>query len=242
MPKFIAKSSISKELVKTAQIISNLNINALIIGNEGTGKTLLSKEILPGAIVVDGSDFKALKSVIENEESFIIENFHKIVNYENLDFSAKKVVGTSTVKMDKNIIDKFFGITLEIPDLLKRKEDLKPIIEKFVEQAETTLLTKVSFDFKNFKPDLSKNCHSLKKDIFLEIMSDSLNENDIVKILKKFLSDRIDGNNAYRENLVTFDKAIIEEGLELYGSQLKLSEVLGLNRNTLRKKVAEIDG
>jgi DNA-binding NtrC family response regulator len=242
LSEFIAKSAVTKELIKTAQIINNLNINAIIVGREGTGKTLLSRQILSNAVMVDGSDLKVLKSVLENEETLIIENFHKIVNYENLDFTSKKIVAISNVMMDKNIIDKFFGITLEIPDLQERKDDIKPLIEKFVEEARAVLMSDIAFDMKKFKPDLSENCHSLKRDIYLEVMSDSLEEDDVIKILKKYLSSRLDGNNAYRDNLMTFDKAIIEEGLSLYGSQLKLSEVLGLNRNTLRKKVAEIDG
>ncbi len=242
MSKFIAKSEISKELVKTAQIINNLNISAIIIGEEGTGKSLLSKEILPSSQVVDGTDLKSLLFILENEDSLIIENFHKVVNYEKLDFTGKKIVAISPVYIDKGVIDKFFGITLEIPPLSKRKEDIEPIAKIFIEEAKKTLMMENGFDFSNFKPDLSKNCHSLKKDIFLEMTSVGLEERDVLKILKKFLSTKIAGNNAYRDNLLLFDRAIIEEGLEIYGSQLKLSEVLGLNRNTLRKKVAEIDG
>jgi len=48
------------------------------------------------------------------------------------------------------------------------------------------------------------------------------------------------GNNAYRENLPIFERPLIEAGLKRYRSQLRLSSILGLNRNTLRKKINEL--
>lgn len=242
MSLFVAKSEISKELVKTARLINNLNINAIIIGEEGTGKSLLANEILPGCVVADGSDFKNFINILNGNDTLIIENFHRIINYENLDFSAKKIVAISPAVLDKNIIDKFFGITLKIPPLSQRKADIEPLMEKFIEEAKELLMVGEKILPKEFKPDISKNCHSLKKGIFLDMVSKSLTEKDIIQVLKNVLASKISGNNAYRDNLKIFDKAIIEEGLNQYGSQLKLSEVLGLNRNTLRKKVAEIDG
>ncbi len=50
----------------------------------------------------------------------------------------------------------------------------------------------------------------------------------------------LDGNNAYRENLPIFERPLIEAGLKKYRSQLRLSSILGLNRNTLRKKINEL--
>ncbi|HIP51799.1 MAG TPA: Fis family transcriptional regulator, partial [Campylobacterales bacterium] len=56
-----------------------------------------------------------------------------------------------------------------------------------------------------------------------------------------YLFEEIKGNNAYREHLGLYEKPLIEAGLKKYKSQLKLAGVLGLNRNTLRKKIQEYD-
>ncbi len=50
------------------------------------------------------------------------------------------------------------------------------------------------------------------------------------------------GFNIYKRELELFEKALIVAGLEKYGSQLKLAQALGINRNTLRKKINEYFG
>jgi DNA-binding protein Fis len=62
---------------------------------------------------------------------------------------------------------------------------------------------------------------------------------DIEEILYYYLLKHLKGNDAYRENLRLYEKPLIKAGLEKFGSQLKLSEILGINRNTLRKKIHE---
>jgi len=58
-------------------------------------------------------------------------------------------------------------------------------------------------------------------------------------ILFDYLYSKVEGKNAYREHLSLYEKPLIEAGLKKFKSQLKLSEVLGINRNTLRKKIHE---
>jgi len=67
-----------------------------------------------------------------------------------------------------------------------------------------------------------------------------LTDGDIEQILYEYLYRNMEGNNAYRENLPLFERPLIEAGLKKFKSQLKLSSVLGLNRNTLRKKIYEL--
>ncbi|HIP61765.1 MAG TPA: Fis family transcriptional regulator, partial [Sulfurovum sp.] len=55
----------------------------------------------------------------------------------------------------------------------------------------------------------------------------------------QYLSKHIDGNNAYRDYLGIYERPLIRAGLKKFKSQLKLSSILGLNRNTLRKKIHE---
>ena len=66
-----------------------------------------------------------------------------------------------------------------------------------------------------------------------------MGEKEIKRILEDYLFQHLEGDNAYRDNLPLFDVPLISAGLRKYKSQLKLSEVLGLNRNTLRKKISQ---
>ena len=71
------------------------------------------------------------------------------------------------------------------------------------------------------------------------IMMQNMNAKDIEDVLYNYLLKHLDGNDGYREYLGLYEKPLIEAGLKKFGSQLQLSQVLGINRNTLRKKIHE---
>ena len=66
-----------------------------------------------------------------------------------------------------------------------------------------------------------------------------MNRDEIEEVLYHYLLKNIDKNDAYREYLGLYEKPLIQAGLEKYGSQLQLAQILGINRNTLRKKIYE---
>jgi DNA-binding protein Fis len=66
-----------------------------------------------------------------------------------------------------------------------------------------------------------------------------MDEHDIKQAVFHYLLDHLEGNNGYKEYLGLYEKPLIEAGLKKFGSQLQLSQVLGINRNTLRKKIHE---
>ena len=70
-------------------------------------------------------------------------------------------------------------------------------------------------------------------------MKYSMDEKDIQEVLYSYFLQNLNGNNEYREYLELYEQPLIEAGLKKYGSQLQLSQVLGINRNTLRKKIHE---
>ncbi len=88
--------------------------------------------------------------------------------------------------------------------------------------------------------NLDKNIKSLRAFIYKRLILNSLSRDDIESILYEYLYKNLQGNNAYRENIGLFEKPLIEAGLKRYKSQLRLSSILGLNRNTLRKKINEL--
>ena len=101
------------------------------------------------------------------------------------------------------------------------------------------LMIESSIDTDDMPLDLSLNNKSLKRSVYTHLFKHTMDAEDIEEILYHYLLKQLEGNDAYREHLGLYEKPLIKAGLEKYGSQLKLSEVLGINRNTLRKKIHE---
>jgi DNA-binding NtrC family response regulator len=236
---YIAVAKSSKDILKTATLFKNLNVNAYITGEKGTGKSHLSQYMLPLATIIDGSDRDALKKAFENSNEIIIENFNLISNFEKLNFNGKKVIAISTTDLSDIIIDKFFGIKIVLKPLHERSEDIASLANKFILSAKSILMIEESVEVDYSLLDISENAHSLKKSIYFNLLQSNITENELMAMTKNFLSKHLEGNNIYRDFLFLYDKPLIEAGLNKYGSQLKLSDVLGINRNTLRKKIQE---
>ena len=237
---YIARAKSSQEVLKTATLFQNLSINALITGPEGSGKSTLARFMQSDAVIADAKNVDELLSLLERSDKVIIENFDKLTKYSSLDFSHKKVIGISAKKLDEKIVDRFFGITIELPPFSERMEDVGPIAEKFLTQAKDVLMYKEDIPLDVSMLDISQNGHSLKKSVFFRLLEDEITEGEILALMESFLRKRIDGNNIYREYLYLYEDPLIRVGLERYRSQLKLSDALGLNRNTLRKKINEL--
>jgi DNA-binding protein Fis len=94
-------------------------------------------------------------------------------------------------------------------------------------------------DPEQIKPDLSENFRSLKTSVFKEVFIRSCSANDIEKAMYLNFEKNLMGNNCYKDNLGIFERPLLKAGLKKYGSQMKLANILGINRNTLRKKIYE---
>jgi DNA-binding protein Fis len=57
--------------------------------------------------------------------------------------------------------------------------------------------------------------------------------------MQNYLVDRLGSNNDYRKFLYLYEVPLIKAGLFRFKSQSQLADKLGLNRNTLRKKITE---
>ena len=87
--------------------------------------------------------------------------------------------------------------------------------------------------------DLSENIKSLKASLYRQLVTADLGQEELEHLIYTYLYPKLEGNNAYRDHIGLFERPLIRAGLEKYRSQLKLSNILGLNRNTLRKKIHE---
>lgn len=245
--KFIAKSPISKEILNSANLLKTLEVNALIVGDVGTGKKTLAKQIDSAAEVYDA---KGLQDDINDgiinikDCTIIIDKVENITNIPNLISWATnnniRVLATSLRDDTEEVFDGFFSIFLNIPPLKERVEDIKPLSDKFASEA-SEVLAKDDDKPKRLIINTSQNAHSLRQSIFFSYLFDSLGENDIMLLLEKFVSQKMEENadeeNHYRDLLYIFEAPLLKASQKKYKSQLQMAKHLGLNRITLRKKL-----
>jgi len=240
---YIANSRASLEALKSANLLKSLNINAVITGECGTGKETLAKFILPQAQVVDGNFLPEVLSLISTNNLIIIKNFDKISNFNALqnaiDEHKTRIIATSRTEISDKISSEFFSLKITVPPLVERQEDIEPLVRKFFEEISTIFGKNNSNDisFKDLNPDLSRNCYSLRKSVYIRYLINSLGEEDVMQVIEEFLSKKLGGRNDYRDQLYLFDVPMLRSGFKKFNSQLNMSEKFGLNRNTLRKKI-----
>ncbi len=237
---FLSNSPKIDNIIKGLTLTRSLFVSSLIIGEEHTGKKTLIHMLFPNSIYIDGSNREELILALDNNDEIIIYNFDKIDNCNDLNFENKRIIAIANKIQNSKKIEKKFAFIYNMPSL-KEREDLNFIIDYFKRKIKKELMLDDSVDIDIDDLDLSKNIQSLKASLYRQLIYKSVNSDDIEKILFEYLFHNIDGNNAYREYLFLFERPIIKAGLKKYKSQLKLSSILGLNRNTLRKKIQEHD-
>ena len=240
---FITASKASSEAFKTASLLKTLTVNALIMGEVGVGKSTLATYILPDAPIMDASNFEELLVTIESSNSIIITNIDNSPNLKLLITKIKehsiRVIATSRHSFVHELIDDIFSVKFDIPPLKERPEDVALLIQKFVKEASSLFGGNEDFDFQNFKPDLSKNSESLRRQVMINYLLEDISDKELMGIIENFLYDKLGSNSDYRNFLYLYEAPLIKAGLKKFKSQLQLSDKLGLNRNTLRKKIAE---
>lgn len=240
MNHFFSRSEQVQNIVKGLNLTKTLFVSSIIIGPAHTGKKTLVRSVFPNTPMVSGDNSEEIKKALKSADELIITDFEKIKNQSDLDFVNKRIIATANYMGNASLIDDLFAFIYTMPSLQERQEDIDYLKDIYIKEAISTLmLSKDEIDTDDVPLDLTLNNKSLKKSIFTFLLKRTMHANDIEDILYHYLLKNIDGNDAYREYLGLYEKPLILAGLEKYGSQLKLSEVLGINRNTLRKKIHE---
>ncbi len=241
---FIAVSKSSKEALKSANLLKSLKLNTLISGETGTGRRTLAKVIAPDAPIVKGNDPR-LYTFVENSSQLIIDNIEKVELVSKL-FQAVQKYETHIIAIgtDNNIgveYQSFFSVSIVLPPLRDRVEDIKPLAEKFLDEASQlfgwSLPDNFNLDLDHL--DISQNAFSLRRSVYLQSLAMQIDFNDILNLNESYLLRRmeVEKDDIYKNELLLYEVPLIRAGMKKYRSQLKMSQAFGLNRNTLRKKI-----
>jgi len=240
---FITASEASHQALKTATLLKTLTVNALIMGEIGVGKKSLASFILPDASLFDASDFDELLLSLESCSEAIITNIDSSPNIKRLTQAIRdngvRVVATSKHSFSNEFIDDLFSVKFDIPPLNEREEDVELLINLFEKEASVLFDSDQQLSTKNFVPDLSQNAQSLKRQVMVNYLLQDIQEKELMEIIQNYLADKLGSNSDYRKYLYLYEVPLIKAGLKKFKSQLQLSDKLGLNRNTLRKKISD---
>jgi DNA-binding protein Fis len=243
MQDYIAIDEISKKILNSAKLLQAVNVHALIVGDDGSGKKALGKFILPSSKIYKA---KSLQQDILDEainlqdSSIIIDKIHEITNIEIfLKWLVEKnirIIAISNSEVLNQKLKDIFSITLDIPNFDQRELDTKALVQKFSLEASNTLDMPVVSASKLIS-NITNNAHSLRKSIYFSYLFETIGEEEILMFLEKYLAQHLDGENAYKELLYLFEVPLIKASTKKYKSQVQVAKHLGLNRITLRKKL-----
>ena len=242
MQDFIAVSNITKEIKNSADLLKTLDINALINGDSGVGKKALASYIAKDAQIFDAKELQndiTDKIINISDKTIIIDCIENITNAELLinwvETTNTRVIATTSKQELSNNLQDLFSITLEIPPLEQRKEDIKPLAKKFSKEAGQIL--GIESEPNKLIINTSKNAHSLRKSIYFSYLFESIGENEIMMLLENYMMDNMQGENSYRDFQYLFEAPLLKASQKKYKSQVQMAKHLGLNRITLRKKL-----
>jgi len=228
-----------KQIEESLKLAKNLYLSVMVMGEKGVGKRRLVREIFPNLPWGSGEDLKHLKQLLSQEQELIIENFELIKSLDELELDNKRIIAISDIDRDMDYYDSIFAFIYKMPPLKERPEDYEILIDAYVKRAKELFCIKSEIDKESLTPDLSGNFNSFRSSILRETLLMDLSKEELKRALYLFFIKRLDKEGDYKENLALFERPLLEAGLKIYGSQLKLAKALGINRNTLRKRLNE---
>ena len=240
MESFFTTSEAVQSIIKGFNLTKTLFVSSIIIGEPHTGKKTLARSLFPHAPIVSGNDQEAVVETLKECDEIIITDFEKLTNQESLELDNKRIIATANYVGNRQIIDNIFAFIYTMPLLKERPQDVLHMINIFLKEAKLNLILEDQVvNVHDIHINLQENNKTIKKSVYEHLINHSMDEHNIEQAIYNYLLKHLDGNNAYKEYLGVYEKPLIKAGLKKYGSQLQLSQVLGINRNTLRKKIHE---
>ena len=239
MEQFFTNSDAVRQIIKGLHLTKTLFVSSVLVGEKHTGKKRLIAHLFPHAPWVDGSDLEGIKNALNEHDEIVITHFERISNHEDLDFQNKRVIATADYIDNVRNVDDLFAFIYTMPPLRDRPDDVAYLTKRFTKEAQEILMIEGDIAIDTSRLDLSKNSKTLRRSVYRQVMYQHADEETIQEVLYHFFLKSLEGKNGYKEHIHLFEKPLIEAGLEKFRSQLQLSQVLGINRNTLRKKIHE---
>ncbi len=241
--KFITASDASSKAFKTATLLKTLSVNALIMGENGVGKKSLARFILPEASIIDASQHQELLLVLDSNNEIVIVNIDSSPNLKILIAkivqTKTRVIATSNQSLNDESLNELFSVQFDIPPLHKREADIPLLMQKFLGEASSLFGGEENIDYEAIIPDLSSNATSLRRQVMIKYLLENIQDTELMDIIQNYIAPKLGSNNDYKEFLYLYEAPLIKAGLKKFKSQLQLADKLGLNRNTLRKKIAD---
>ncbi len=234
-----SNSQTISKIYRTLQASKELMVSSLIYGEEFTGKKTLAKRLFENFVWVRGENIDDVKRALELNSHIVITNFENIGNIDLLEFENANVVAIYNGKTYNKRLENKFAFIYYFPSLREREEDIELFTKYYTNEAKEIFDIQEDIKIEKKELDISKNLKSLRSSIFKTILFKTVKREELSYIMFNYFLKNYKGNNVHKEQLEIFEKALIEAGLQIYGSQLKLSEIMGINRNTLRKKINE---
>ena len=235
----VSNSRVVNSIYQSLQSTKDLHVSSILYGEPFTGKKMLIKKLYPSSVWVDGENLEEVLNALDNYSQIIITNFEKIANIDVINFNNSSVIALYNKKNLDPRLENKFAFIYRMPSLAERLEDIELFTKYYIQEARNifNITTEVEINIEDI--DLSSNFRSLKSSIYKYLLLKQLSKEDLNYALENYFLKHYQGTNVYKELLGLFEKPLIQTGLKLYKSQLKLAEVLGINRNTLRKKINE---
>jgi len=235
----INHSLVVNKIYQSMQATVDIFVSSVIYGEEFNGKRSLVKKVFKDAVWVDGSDLSEVIGALKDNRYVVINNFQKISDLDSLDFENKNVVAIYNGNILPKRVEDKFAFIYYIPPLKNRLDEVELLTKHYIQEAKESFEIEEDIKVDTKDIDLSKNLKSLKSSIYKAILFNNISEDELSYLLYNYFIKNYEGVDVYKRMLSIFEKELVRAGLDIYKSQLKLSDILGINRNTLRKKVNE---
>jgi len=239
MHNYATRSEAVQKIIKSLNLTRTLYVSSILIGEPYTGKRTLVRTLFPEIPHADGRDQNAVEKLLVESDALVIEHYEKLPNPDRLDFENKHIIAIADYISNSRALDETFAFIYTLPPLRERPEDIRLYTQLYQEEAYETLQITTPVSLEKHHLDLRENLRSLRASIYREILLQSSDKKALERGLYHYFSETLSTESDYHRLLGLFEKPLIEAGLKVYGSQLRLAEALGINRNTLRKKIHE---